>query len=147
MIKLKNIVSLHKPETILDNGLIVRIRKRIKSIIIMDEIFNDERKAYMYDEERYDKEEYEDMKLQQEIQSIKEDTKLTQLAIAEILSASENVNQPIALNTIYTQYSAISQMYANMIEKGIYSIDRVPERWRSEVEAVLAENAKQKEED
>ena len=147
MIKLKNIVSLHKPETILDNGLIVRIRKRIKSIIIMDEIFNDERKAYMYDEERYDKEEYEDMKLQQEIQSIKEDTKLTQLAIAEILSASENVNQTITLNTIYTQYSAIAQMYANMIEKGIYSIDRVPERWRSEVEAVLAENAKQKEED
>ena len=147
MIKLKNIVSLHKPENMLDNGLIVRIRKRIKSIIIMDEIFNDERKAYMYDEERYDKEEYEDMKLQQEIQSIKEDTKLTQLAIAEILAASENVNQPIALNTIYTQYSAIAQMYANMIEKGIYSIDRVPERWRSEVEAVLAENAKQKEED
>ena len=147
MIKLKNIVSLHKPETILDNGLIVRIRKRIKSIVIMDEIFNDERKAYMYDEERYDKEEYEDMKLQQEIQFIKEDTKLTQLAIAEILAASENVNQPIALNTIYTQYSAIAQMYANMIEKGIYSIDRVPERWRSEVEAVLAENAKQKEED
>ena len=63
MIKLKNIVSLHKPETMLDNGLIVRIRKRIKSIVIMDEIFNDERKAYMYDEERYDKEEYEDMKL------------------------------------------------------------------------------------
>lgn len=147
MIKLKNIVSLHKPENMLDNGLIVRIRKRIKSIVIMDEIFNDERKAYMYDEERYDKEEYEDMKLQQEIQSIKEDTKLTQLAIAEILAASENVNQPIALNTIYTQYSAIAQMYANMIEKGIYSIDRVPERWRSEVEAVLAENAKQKEED
>lgn len=147
MIKLKNIVSLHKPENMLDNGLIVRIRKRIKSIVIMDEIFNDERKAYMYDEERYDKEEYEDMKLQQEIQSIKEDTKLTQLAIAEILAASENVNQPIALNTIYTQYSAIVQMYANMIEKGIYSIDRVPERWRSEVEAVLAENAKQKEED
>ena len=147
MIKLKNIVSLHKPENMLDNGLIVRIRKRIKSIIIMDEIFNDERKAYMYDEERYDKEEYEDMKLQQEIQSIKEDTKLTQLAIAEILAASENVNQPIALNTIYTQYSAIAQMYANMIEKGIYSIDRVPERWRAEVEAVLAENAKQKEED
>lgn len=147
MIKLKNIVSLHKPETMLDNGLIVRIRKRIKSIVIMDEIFNDERKAYMYDEERYDKEEYEDMKLQQEIQSIKEDTKLTQLAIAEILSASENVNQTITLNTIYTQYSAIAQMYANMIEKGIYSIDRVPERWRSEVEAVLAENAKQKEED
>ena len=133
MIKLKNIVSLHKPETMLDNGLIVRIRKRIKSIVIMDEIFNDERKAYMYDEERYDKEEYEDMKLQQEIQSIKEDTKLTQLAIAEILSASENVNQTITLNTIYTQYSAIAQMYANMIEKGIYSIDRVPERWRSEV--------------
>lgn len=147
MIKLKNIVSLHKPENMLDNGLIVRIRKRIKSIVIMDEIFNDERKAYMYDEERYDKEEYEDMKLQQEIQSIKEDTKLTQLAIAEILSASENVNQTITLNTIYTQYSAIAQMYANMIEKGIYSIDRVPERWRSEVEAVLAENAKQKEED
>ena len=147
MIKLKNIVSLHKPETMLDNGLIVRIRKRIKSIVIMDEIFNDERKAYMYDEERYDKEEYEDMKLQQEIQSIKEDTKLTQLAIAEILSASENVNQTITLNTIYTQYSAIAQMYANMIEKGIYSIDRVPERWRSEVEAVLEENAKQKEED
>lgn len=147
MIKLKNIVSLHKPENMLDNGLIVRIRKRIKSIVIMDEIFNDERKAYMYDEERYDKEEYEDMKLQQEIQSIKEDTKLTQLAIAEILAASENVNQPIALNTIYTQYSAIAQMYANMIEKGIYPIDRVPERWRSEVEAVLAENAKQKEED
>lgn len=147
MIKLKNIVSLHKPENMLDNGLIVRIRKRIKSIVIMDEIFNDERKAYMYDEERYDKEEYEDMKLQQEIQSIKEDTKLTQLAIAEILAASENVNQPIALNTIYTQYSAIAQMYANMIEKGIYSIDRVPERWKAEVEAVLAENAKQKEED
>lgn len=147
MIKLKNIVSLHKPETMLDNGLIVRIRKRIKSIIIMDEIFNDERKAYMYDEERYDKEEYEDMKLQQEIQSIKEDTKLTQLAIAEILAASENANQAIALNTIYIQYSAIAQMYANMIEKGIYSIDRVPERWKAEVEAVLAENAKQKEED
>ena len=45
MIKLKNIVSLHKPETMLDNGLIVRIRKRIKSIVIMDEIFNDERKS------------------------------------------------------------------------------------------------------
>lgn len=143
MIKLKNIVSLYKPDPVVENGVLVYVRENIREIIVTDELFNTEKPAYMYNEKRYTKEEYEDMKFEKELTEIKEDVKIMELAIAEILENTEKNNQPVSLNTIYSQYSAISQMYANMIEKGIYTIDRVPERWRAEVEAVLAENAKE----
>lgn len=35
----------------------------------------------------------------------------------------------------------MAQVYANLIRKGLKTIERVPERLRAEVEAILAEDA------
>lgn len=35
----------------------------------------------------------------------------------------------------------MAQVYANLIRKGLKTIDQVPERLRAEVEAILAEDA------
>ena len=36
----------------------------------------------------------------------------------------------------------MAQVYANLIRKGLKTIEQVPERLRAEVEAILAEDAK-----
>lgn len=150
---LKNIVSLYKPNAIEHIDNLVKVRENIKDIIITDELFSTERSAYMYDETVYTEEEYE-MKWENDITEIKNDIKdvkkeieLLELVIAEILESNNKdeassvvLNAVSSLNTIYAKYSAIAQMYANMIEKGIYTIDRVPSKWKSEVEAILEEN-------
>lgn len=150
---LKNVVSLYEPKVIEHTDGLVKVRENIKNIIITDELFSTERSAYMYDETVYTEEEYE-MKWENDINEIKNDIKdvkkeieLLELVIAEILESNNKneassvvLNAVSSLNTIYAKYSAIAQMYANMIEKGIYTIDRVPSKWKAEVEAILEEN-------
>lgn len=137
MILLENIVSLDEPSKVQKGDVIVCVRKNIKNIYIIDEIFKQKRAAYMYDEEQYTVKEYNDMELQQQIFQLQEDLKVTQLALAELLDYQSKEELPVQLNTIYPQYSAISQMYAGMINRGIYTIEAVPSRWREETKAVL----------
>lgn len=143
MIRYENVISPEKPDIILELEDVVLVRENIKNINIYDEIFNNYREAFMYDEIEYTKEEYNNMKLEERVSSLEEEMRLVELAIAEFIGTTINGDTPIALNTIYSEYSAISQMYANMIEKGIYTIEKVPARYRAEVEAVLEANKKE----
>lgn len=143
MIKYENVISLEKPENILELENTVLVREDIKNINIFDSIFNNYREAFMYDELKYTKEEYANMKLEKRVDALEEEMRLVELAIAEFISTTVNGDTPITLNAIYAEYSAIAQMYANMIEKGIYTIERVPTRYRAEVEAVLEANKKE----
>lgn len=144
MKKLCNIISLLKPKTVSEEDNLIKVRDNIKDILVTDEVFENQKPAYMYNETQYTEEEYNKMKLEERVAKIEEDINLLQLAFDEFIK-SQSSDQSIQLMSIYTQYSAISQMYANMIEKGIFTIDRVPARYKEEVEAVLAENAKNKE--
>ena len=84
----------------------------------------------------------DDKELKEEVKKLREETEIVQLALAEIIGATSN--SAIEMQVIYSEYSAISQMFANMIEKGIYTIDQVPKAFRKEVEAVLEANKKNK---
>lgn len=59
-----------------------------------------------------------------------------QLVLAELLSDDEEPKIRLINNKCY-QYSNISIMFANMINKGIYSIDKVPTRYIEEVDSIL----------
>lgn len=88
------------------------------------------------------------MELEKRVTQIEEEVQTIQLAIAELIKAELDEVQPsLAIATIYSEYSAISQMYANMIEKGIFSIDRVPARYKAETEAVLELHKQEKEDE
>lgn len=79
--------------------------------------------------------------LKEKLTKLEKQTNIIQLALAEMLE-NEMVEDTkvVAMAMIYTGYSAISQMYANMIEKGIYTIEKVPVRYREETKAVLEKN-------
>lgn len=91
-------------------------------------------------------EDIEDIKmslLEERLDKLEEQTNVIQLALAEMLENEIVDDKKVAVMAmIYTGYSAISQMYANMIEKGIYTIEKVPVRYKEEVERVLEENKK-----
>ena len=145
---LKNVLSLVKPKKVEKTDNIVKVRTNINDITVTDDVLGAKTKAFMYDETTYEKEEYANMELEKRVTQIEEEVQTIQLAIAELINAkSEGVQPSLAIATIYSEYSAISQMYANMIEKGIFSIDRVPARYKAETEAVLELHKQEKEDE
>ena len=56
-----------------------------------------------------------------------------QLVLAEIMQEEPKVRR---INNACC-YSAISQMYANMILKGVYTLNKVPEKYIEEVDNIL----------
>lgn len=115
------------------NATSIYVRSNIEEIVEIDPIFDTETTIYKYDEIEYTLAEWN--KLCNEV--LHKEIEKTNLAIIETLEILELILS--MTNTEAAESSYIDILYGNMINKGLISIDRVPDRYKDGVKKYLEE--------
>ena len=110
----------------------IYVRSNIEEITEMDPVFNTQTTMFKYDETEYSLVEW--TKLCNE--SLRKEIEKTNLALIETLEILELIF--VEMDTDAAECTYISVLYGNMINKGLISIDMVPDRYREKVNLYLS---------